>query len=93
MVLLSVKFISVTNIAKASIGTGIFSIIAGAIFLCIHTVMWAWATYLILFGIYLVLIGTSTIFDGTRQKVTRRLSFGFGGVALVFLGIGLATIT
>jgi len=80
-------------VSKVGIGVGVISIIAGAVFLCIHSVMWAWATYLILFGIYLVLIGTSSIFDDTRQKVTRRLSFGFGGVALVFLGIGLATIS
>ena len=83
-----------TNIvSKVGIGVGVISIIAGAVFLWIHSVMWAWATYLILFGIYLVLIGTSSIADDTRQKVTRRLSFGFGGVALVFLGIGLATIS
>jgi hypothetical protein len=81
------------TISKIGIGAGVISIIAGAVFLCIYSVMWAWDTYLILFGIYLVLIGTSSIVDGTRQKVTRRLSFGFGGVALVFLGIGLATIS
>ena len=82
-----------TNTAKASIGLGAFGIIAGTIFLWIHSVMWAWATYLILFGIYFVLSGTSSILSGTSQKATRRLSFGFGGAALVFAAIGLAIMS
>ena len=73
-----------TNIAsKVSVGVGVIGILAGAVFLWIHSGIWAWATYLILFGIYLIL-------SGIGQKITRRLSFGFAGVALVFLGIGLA---
>ena len=73
-----------TNIAsKVSVGVGVIGILAGAVFLWINSGIWAWATYLILFGIYLIL-------SGIGQKITRRLSFGFAGVALVFLGIGLA---
>ena len=83
-----------TNIAsKVSIGVGVIGILAGAVFLWTHSGIWAWATYLILFGIYLILSGISFTIGGIGQKVTRRLSFGFAGVALVFLGIGLATIS
>jgi hypothetical protein len=91
MVLSGVKLISMTNTAKAYVGAGVFSIAAGAAFLWMHWAMWAWSTYLILFGIWFVLTGASSILSGTGQKAARRLSFGFGGVALVFLGIGLAT--
>ena len=82
-----------TKVTKVSIGVGVFGISAGAVFLSLDSRMWASAAYLVLFGIYSILFGMSFSLSGKRQKVTRRLSFGFGGVALVFLGIGLATIS
>jgi hypothetical protein len=50
-----------------------------------------WATSSILLGIFLILFGASFGVGGERQKVRRRVSFGFLGAALVFLGIALAT--
>jgi hypothetical protein len=80
-----------TNIAsKVSIVVGVISILVGAVFLGLDSGNWAMYIYLILLGIYCTLLGISFILGGIGQKITRRLSFGFIGVALVFLGIGLA---
>jgi len=80
-----------TNIAsKVSIVVGVISILVGAVFLGLNSGNWAMYIYLILLGIYCTLLGISFILGGIGQKITRRLSFGFIGVALVFLGIGLA---
>jgi purine-cytosine permease-like protein len=93
MVLLGVKFPSMTNTTKVCIGVGVVAILAGAVFLWLDSAMWASVAYLVLFGIYSILLGMSFSLGGVRQKVTRRLSFGFLGATLVFLGIGLATIS
>ncbi len=80
-----------TNIfSKVSIVAGVISILVGAVFLGLDSGNWAMYIYLILLGIYCTLLGISFILGGIGQKITRRLSFGFIGVALVFLGIGLA---
>jgi hypothetical protein len=79
-----------TKVTKAYIGLGVFGIVAGAVFLCLDWGMWASPVYLVLFGIYWILFGTSLTLSGKRQKVTRRLSFAFAGAALVFLGMWLA---
>ena len=80
-----------TNIfSKVSIVVGVIAILVGAVFLWLDSGNWATYTYLILFGIYCTLLGISFILGGIGQKITRRLSFGFLGVALVFLGIKLA---
>ena len=86
MVFWSVKFSSMTNIAsKVFIVVGFIGILVGAVFLGLDSGNWAMCIYLILFGI-------SFILGGIGQKITRRLSFGFIGVALVFLGFGLAQL-
>jgi hypothetical protein len=71
--------------SKVFVGVGVVSILAGAVFLGLDSGIWPWAAYLILSG-------TSFILVSIGRKVTRRLSFGFLGAALVFLGIGLAVI-
>jgi purine-cytosine permease-like protein len=81
--LLRIKFPSMTNVTKLSIGLGVFGILAGAVFLCLDLGMWASAVYLVLFGIYWILFGMSSTLSGKGQKVTRRLSFGFAGAAFV----------
>ena len=82
-----------TNIAsKVSIVVGVISILVGAVFLGLDSGNWAMCIYLILLGIYCTLLGISFILGGTGQKITRRLSFGFLGAALVFLGFGLAQL-
>jgi hypothetical protein len=90
MVFLRIKFPSMTKVTKVSIGVGVFGISAGAVFLWLDWGMWASAAYLVLFGIYSILFGMSFTLGGKRQKVIRRLSFGFAGAAFVFLGIWLA---
>jgi hypothetical protein len=79
-----------TKVTKISIGVGVFSISAGVVFLLLDSRMWASAAYLVLFGIYSILFGMSFTLSGKRHKFTRRLSFGFAGAALVFLGIWVA---
>jgi hypothetical protein len=81
-----------TYATKVCIGVGVVAIIAGAVFLSLDSRMWASAAYLVLFGIYSILLGMSFTLGGTGHKVTRRLSFGFLGAALAFLGIALAAI-
>jgi hypothetical protein len=76
--------------SKVSIGAGITLILCGAVYVWLHSGIWA--TYWILLGIYFILLGRSFTLGGIGQKITRRLSFGFLGVALVFLGIGLAPL-
>jgi hypothetical protein len=74
--------------SKVSIGVGVGFFLAGALFVLAHSRIWA--TYSILLGVYLILNGQSFILGGIGQKVTRRLSFGFLGAALVSFGIGSA---
>lgn len=80
-----------TNIAsRVSIVVGVIVILVGAVFLWLDSGNWATYIYTILLGIYWTLFGISIILGGIGQKITRGLSFGFIGVALVFLGISLA---
>jgi uncharacterized membrane protein HdeD (DUF308 family) len=93
MVFWSVKFSSMTNIAsKVIIVVGVISILVGAVFLGLDPGNWATYIYSILLGICFTLLGISFILGGIGQKVTRRLSFGFIGAALVFLGFSLAQL-
>ena len=93
MVFWSVKFSSMTNIAsKVSIVVGVIAILVGAVFLGLDSGNWAMYIYLILLGIYFTLLGISFILGGIGQKITRGLSFGFLGVALVLLGFSLAQL-
>jgi hypothetical protein len=71
---------------KIFIAVGIVFFVAAALQLLAHSRIWA--TCWILIGVGLILTGISLSARGVRQKVTRRLSLGFAGGALVFLVIG-----
>ena len=71
-----------------SIAVGFLLLFAGALDARQH--LGIWATFSILLGLFLVLFGASIVGGGPRQKTTRRVSFGFLGAALIFLGIALA---
>jgi len=49
-----------------------------------------WAASSIMLGLFLIVFGTSFFVGDNRQKARRRVSLGFLGAALVFLGIALA---
>jgi peptidoglycan biosynthesis protein MviN/MurJ (putative lipid II flippase) len=71
-----------------SIGLGFVFLFAGALDVRAHFGIWAASS--ILLGLSLILFGASFVVRAKRQKVTRRVSFGFLGAALVLLAIALA---
>jgi len=71
-----------------SIALGFVFLFAGALDVRGHFGIWAASS--ILLGLFLILFGASFVGGGPRQKVTRRVSFGFLGAALVLLAIALA---
>ena len=71
-----------------SIGLGFVFLFAGALDVRAHFGIWAASS--ILLGLTLILFGASFVGGGPHQKVTRRVSFGFLGAALVLLAIALA---
>ncbi len=73
---------------KVSIGLGFVFLFAGA--LDIRRGFGVWAAFSIMLGLSLIVFGTSFFVSAGRQKVRRRVSFGFLAAALVFLGIALA---
>jgi peptidoglycan biosynthesis protein MviN/MurJ (putative lipid II flippase) len=73
---------------SVSIGLGFVFLFVGALDARDH--FGIWATSSILFGLFLIVFGTSFFVSDKRQKVRRRVSFGFLGGALVFLAIALA---
>ena len=75
---------SIDTNAKIIIGVGIALVSTGVAL----TLLKFWGD-LVAFDI---LLGISYILLGIGRKITRRLSFGFIGVALVFLGFGLAQL-
>jgi purine-cytosine permease-like protein len=73
---------------KVSIAIGFLLLFAGALDVRQHFAIWAASS--ILLGLFLILFGASFVVGAERQKVTRRVSFGFLGAALVLLAIALA---
>jgi len=71
-----------------SIAIGFLLFFAGALDVRQHFAIWAASS--ILFGLFLILLGASFGVGAKRQKITRRVSFGFLGAALVVLAIALA---
>ena len=82
------KFRSVSKTyGRVGIGLGLVFLFAGA--LDVWGGFGVWAASSIMPGLFLIVFGTSFFVGDRRQEVRRRVSFGFLGAALVFLGIAL----
>jgi hypothetical protein len=83
----------VSGTSKTYIGLGAAWIVFGAVAL-----MWKysgnWSMHIgyIFGGTFFILNGISPILGGRREKVIRGLRFGFVGVAIVFIVIGLVLL-
>jgi len=88
----SAKFCSVSNKTwgMVSIAVGFLLLFAGA--LDVRQNFGIWAAFSILLGLFLILFGASFVSRDTREKTTRRVSFGFLGAALVLLVIALVPL-
>jgi hypothetical protein len=84
--------LSVSINSKASIGVGAFGILTGAVCLWIDLEIWGTYIGLILLGMFLILDGISFNLGGRGQKVISGLCYGFAGIGLVFLVIGLVSL-
>jgi len=85
----SAKFRSVSKTyGRVSIGVGLVFLFVGA--MDVRGGFGVWAASSIMLGLFLIVFGTSFFVSDERQKVRRRVSFGFLAAALVFLGIALA---
>jgi hypothetical protein len=71
-----------------SIGVGVVFLFAGA--LDVRGGFGFWAASSIMFGLFLIVFGTSFLVDAERQKARRRVSLWFLGGAAVLLAIALA---
>jgi len=71
-----------------SIGLGFVLLFAGALDIRAHAGIWAASS--ILLGLFLIIFGTGFFVGAERQKLRRRVSFGFLGAALVLLAVALA---
>ena len=78
--------------SKASIGVGAFGILTGAVSLWIDSGIWGTYIGLIVLGMFLILNGISFNLGGRGQKVIRGLCYGFAGIGLVFIVIGLISL-
>jgi len=78
--------------SKASIGVGAFGILTGALFLWIDSGIWGTYLGLIFLGMFLILNGISFNIGGRGQKVIRGLCYGFAGIGLVFIVVGLVSL-
>jgi hypothetical protein len=83
------KFRSVSKAyGGVSIGLGFAFLFAGA--LDVRGGFGVWAGSSIMLGLFLIIFGASFLVGDRRKKSTRRVSFAFLGVALVFLAVALA---
>ena len=71
-----------------SIGLGVVFLFVGA--LDARGGFGVWAASSIMFGVFLIVFGTSVFVSDERRKSRRRLSFWFLGAAAVLLAIALA---
>jgi hypothetical protein len=82
------KFRSVSKAyGSVSIVLGLIFFFAGALDVRAHFGVWALSS--IMLGLFLIVFGTSFLVADRRKKSTRRVSFAFLGVALVFLAVAL----
>ena len=78
--------------SKADIGVGTFGILTGAVFLRIDSgILGAYIGFVFL-GMFLILNGISFSLGDRGQKVIRGLCYGFAGIGLVFLVVGLVSL-
>jgi hypothetical protein len=73
--------------ARVGIALGVILLFIGALDARGHYGVWA-ASWVLL-GLFLILFGSSFFVRAERQKLTRRVSFGFLGVGVVLLVIAL----
>ena len=78
--------------SKAGIGVGAFGILTGAVCLWIDTEIWGTYIGLILLGMFLILDGIGFNLSNRGQKAISGLCYGFAGIGLVFLVIGLVSL-
>jgi hypothetical protein len=78
--------------SKADIGVGTFGILTGAVGLWIDPEIWGTYIGLIFLGMFLILDGISFNLGGRSQKLISGLCYGFAGIGLVFLVIGLVSL-
>lgn len=78
--------------SKAYIGVGAACILLGAVSL--GTGLGIWSTHIgfIFLGLLLILNGITPSLGGRGEKVIRGLRFGFAGVGIVFIVIGLVLL-
>jgi dipeptide/tripeptide permease len=72
---------------RVSIGVGVVFLFAGALDVRGHFGVWAASS--IMFGLFLIVFGTSFLIDTNRQKARRRLSLWFLVASLVLLAIAV----
>jgi len=77
------------SFARVGIALGVVFLFIGAMDVRQHFGVWGAAS--ILLGLFLIAFGSSLFVRAERKELTRRVSFGFLGVALVLLAIALAT--
>ena len=77
---------------KADIGVGAFGILIGAVFLWIDSGIWGTYIGFIFLGMFLILNGISFNLGSRGQKVIRGLCYGFAGIGLVFIVVGLVSL-
>jgi hypothetical protein len=78
--------------SKADIGVGTFGILTGAVFLWVDPGIWGTYIGFIFLGMFLILNGISFNVGGRGQKVISSLCYGFAGIGLVFLVVGLVSL-
>ena len=77
--------------SKVVIGLGAAFILTGAVWLWKGWGTWGTNMYFIFMGMFFILDGIGPILGGRRRKIIRGLSFGFAGVAIVFIVMGFIT--
>jgi hypothetical protein len=82
----------VSGISKFSIGIGAGEVLLGAVALGLGLGNWGTSIGYIFLGIFFILTGITPSLGGRNKKVIRGLCFGFGGVAIGFMVVGLVLL-
>lgn len=77
---------------KANIGVAAVGILTGGVFLWIDSEIWPTYIGFIFLSMFLILDGISFNLDSRGQQVIRGLCYGFVGVGLVSLVVGLVSL-